>query len=90
MFWFLAVTLIGQEPEFCTEAQELGVYGSCGFDSGFDQLNFGGTPSRGTIANVMTALNPLRDDRKTVPAIFPCKVDKFGGKSVDVLLRLPD
>merc|ERR550534_849832 len=34
-------------------------------------------------------LNPFSDNRHTVPAIFPCKVDKFGGKLVSLALSLP-
>jgi len=88
MFWFLALTVIGQgqDAEFCTEDLNLGVYGSCeGYDSGFEEVNFGGEAGRGFWSN----LNPLRDNTLTIPAIFPCKVDKFGGKLVSVALTLP-
>jgi len=88
MFWFLVVPLIGSESggEFCHEDLSQGVYGTCdGYDSGDTMLSFGGTADRGTLSN----LNIFEKATDSKPAIFPCKVDKFGGKVVGVSLALP-
>jgi len=86
MFWFLVLTLIGSDLPFCAEDLNLGVYGSCeGYDSGYEELSFGGDAGRGFMSN----LNPFKDNRVTIPAIFPCKVDKFSGKLASFGLTLP-
>jgi len=88
MFWFLVLPLIvsGSEGEFCHEDLTKGVYGTCeGYDSGDDYLRFGGTSDRGMMSN----LNWFEKETDSKPAIFPCKVDKFGGKVVGVSLALP-
>merc|ERR550534_1370436 len=37
----------------------------------------------------MSNLNLFSDNRHTIPAIFPCRVDKFAGKLVSFALTLP-
>merc|ERR1719419_1135170 len=37
----------------------------------------------------MSNFNPMNSRKLTTPAIFPCKVDKFGGKLVNFALSLP-
>jgi len=86
MFWFLVLPLIGSDVEFCAENLNLGLYGSCeGYNSGYQELNFGGDSGRGFVSN----LNPYNDHTLTIPAIFPCKVDKYAGKLVSFALTLP-
>jgi len=87
MLNYLAVTVLTQatQKEICTEDTENVVYGSCGgYDSDEAVISFGGTSNLGFSKNL-----GYGDVKKTVPAIFPCKVDKHGRKLVSLGLQLP-
>jgi len=71
----------------CFQVKNLGLYGSCdGFSA--EQVSFGGVGNFNALSQLrMSSFGMGNSLIYTSPAIFPCRVEKFGGKLVTFSLK---